>query len=59
MDEKPSEANEIARRMERGIQRFLDTPPERHGKNPRTPPTPKPKELPAQKGRMHKGKARS
>jgi hypothetical protein len=34
---------EIARRMERGIRRFLNTPPKPHGKNPTTPPSPKTK----------------
>jgi hypothetical protein len=47
---------EIARRMERGIRRFLNTPPQPHGKNPKTPPTPKAKERPPSKGRVHKGK---
>jgi hypothetical protein len=48
--------DEIARRMERGIRRFLNTPPQPHGKNPRSPPKPKPKpkERPASKGRVHK-----
>jgi len=45
---------ETARRMERGIRRFLNTPPQPHGKNPKTPP--KPKERPASKRRVHKGK---
>jgi len=27
-----------------------------HGKNPKSPPAPKPKERPASKGRVHKGK---
>jgi hypothetical protein len=44
--------DEIARRMEGSIRRFLRTPPQPHGKNPRTPPPPKAKE------RRHKGKAR-
>jgi hypothetical protein len=51
--------DEIARRMERGIRRFLNTPPQPHGKNPKTPPTPKPEERPASKGRVHKGKTRN
>jgi hypothetical protein len=50
---------EIARRMERGIRRFLNTPPQSRGKNPKSPPAPKPKERPASKGRVHKGKTRS
>ena len=48
----------IARRMERGIWRFLNPPPQPHGKNPRSPPL-KRKERPASKGRVHKGKTRS
>jgi hypothetical protein len=28
---------EIARRMERGLRRALSTPPQLHGKNPKTP----------------------
>jgi DNA adenine methylase len=50
---------EIAQRMERGLRRALSTPPQPHGKNPKSPPPPKPKERPASKGRVHKGKARS
>jgi hypothetical protein len=50
---------ETARRMERGLRRAFNTPPQPHGKNPTTPPAPKPKERPAPKGRVHKGKARS
>jgi hypothetical protein len=42
---------EISRRMERGIRRFLATPPQ-----PRHPPIRKSKEHPASKGRVHKGK---
>jgi len=30
--------DEIARRMERGIRRFLKTPPQLHGKNLKAPP---------------------
>ena len=41
---------EIARRMERGIRRFLNTPPQPRGKNPKAPP-PKPKEWPASKNK--------
>jgi hypothetical protein len=55
-DELPEE--EIARRMERGLRRALSTPPQLHGKNPKSPP-PKRKERPASKGRVHKGKTRS
>jgi hypothetical protein len=50
--------DEIARRMERGIRRFLNTPPQPHGRNPKSPPS-KPKERPASKGRVHKGKTRN
>jgi hypothetical protein len=47
-----------AHRMEGSIRRFLRTPPQPHGKNPRTPPPqPKVKERPGSKGRVHKGKA--
>jgi hypothetical protein len=38
-EELPPE--EIARRMERGLRRALSTPPQPHGKNPRTPAKPK------------------
>jgi hypothetical protein len=54
-DELPPE--EIARRMERGLKRALTTPSQPHGKNPTTPRSPKPKERPASKGRVHKGRA--
>jgi hypothetical protein len=50
---------EIARRMERGLRRALNTPPQPHGKNPKSPPLAKLKERPASKGRVHKGKTRS
>jgi hypothetical protein len=49
---------ETSRRMERGIRRFLNTPPQPRGKNPKSPPSHKPKERPASKGRVHKGKTR-
>jgi hypothetical protein len=55
-DQLPNE--EIARRMERGLRRALNTPPQLHGKNPKSPP-PKGKERPASKGRVHKGKTRN
>ena len=42
---------EIARRMERGIRRFLNTPPKPHGKRP-TDPAPKPKQRSAAKRRI-------
>jgi hypothetical protein len=51
-------AEEIARRMERGLRRALSKPPQPHGKNPRSPPL-KRKERPASKGRVHKGKTRN
>jgi hypothetical protein len=56
-DELPPE--ETARRMERGLRRALSTPPQPHGRNPSTLPSPKPKERPASKGRVRKGKSRS
>jgi hypothetical protein len=31
---------EIAKRIERCIRRFLNTPPQPRGQNPKTPPTP-------------------
>jgi len=43
---------EIARRMERGIERFINTPPQPHGKNPESPP-PKRKERPAHPKRIN------
>jgi hypothetical protein len=49
---------EIARRRDEAIRRALNTPPKPHseiiGKSGR-----KPKERPASKGRVHKGKTRS
>jgi hypothetical protein len=47
---------EIARRMERALRRAFSMPPQPHGKNPKSPPVPKPKERPASKGHVHKGK---
>lgn len=44
----------MAERFRRGLQRALSTPPKH-----RPAPTPKPKERPASKGRVHKGRARS
>lgn len=32
--------DEIAQRMERGLRRALSTPPQRHGKNPKSQPPP-------------------
>jgi hypothetical protein len=49
---------EIAERMERVVRRFLNMPPQPHGRNPKSPPA-KPKERPASKGRVHKAKSRS
>jgi hypothetical protein len=54
-DERP--ADEIARRMERGLRRAFDKPPQPHGKSPTAMRAPKSKERPASKGRVHKGKA--
>jgi hypothetical protein len=45
---------EIAQRKERGILRFLNTPPEPRGKNPKSSPT-KQKDRPASMGQAHKG----
>ena len=53
------EPEEIARRLDRGLRRAFSTPPQPHGKNPTSRPVPKPKERPASKGRVHKGKTRS
>jgi hypothetical protein len=50
---------ETVRRMKRALQRAFNMPPQPHGRNPQTPPTPKPKERPASKGRVHKGKTRT
>jgi hypothetical protein len=44
----------MAERFQRALQKALNTPPKH-----RTSPTPKPKERPASKGRVRKGKARS
>lgn len=41
----------MAERFQRGLQRALNTPPQH-----RTKVMPKPKERPASKGRVHKGK---
>jgi hypothetical protein len=44
----------VKERFQRGLQRALSTPPQH-----RTKLTPKPKERPASKGRVHKGKTRN
>jgi hypothetical protein len=49
---------EIARRMERVVRRFLEMPPQPHGKNPKEQPPPKHKERSVQKA-AHKAKSRS
>lgn len=49
----------MADRFQRGLRRALNTPHQPQGKNPRTPPTPKPKKRPPSKGRVHKGKTRA
>jgi hypothetical protein len=54
---EPLTEAEIAH-MERGLRRLLNTPPQRHGKNPATPPL-KRKARPSSKGRVHKAKSRS
>jgi hypothetical protein len=58
-DDDQYSPEETARRMKRALERALNIPPQPHGRNPQTPPTPKPKERPASKGRVHKGKSRS
>jgi hypothetical protein len=58
-DDEQLPEGQIARRMERVVRRFLEMPPQPHGKNPKSPPFPKPKERPASKGRVHKAKSRS
>ena len=47
----------MAERFQRGLQRALTTPPQQHGKNPKTPRAPTPKQRLVSKGRVHKGKA--
>jgi hypothetical protein len=49
-DDQQYSNEETARRMERVVKRFLNMPPQPHGKNPRSPPKPKPRRA---------GKARS
>jgi hypothetical protein len=44
----------MAERFQRALRKALNTPPKH-----RTAPIPKPKEWPASKGRVRKGKARS
>jgi hypothetical protein len=58
-DDDQYSPEETARRMGRALRRALNMPPQPHGRNPHTPPTLKPKERPASKGRIHKGKSRS
>lgn len=43
-----------AERFQRGLRNLINTPPKPH-----QPRGPKPKERPASKGRLHKGKTRS
>jgi hypothetical protein len=43
---------ETARRVERVTRRFLNMPPQPHGKNPESSPPPKRKERPASKDRV-------
>jgi hypothetical protein len=40
MQESDDSAEEPVRRRERGLRRAFSTPPQPHGKNPRTPPAP-------------------
>jgi hypothetical protein len=51
--------DEISRRMERVVRRFMNMPPQPHGKNPKSPQPPNRKERQASKGRVHKAKSRS
>jgi len=51
--------DEIARRMERSLQRAFTLAPKPHAKDPIPPRSPKAKTRPASKGRVHKGKARN
>jgi hypothetical protein len=53
-DDEQLPDDEIVRRMERGIRRFLNTPPQPRGKNPKDPPPHK--ERPTPKGRARKAK---
>lgn len=53
----PIEVNDepgMAERFQRGLRNLINTPPK-----PRKPTSPKPKDMPASKGPVHKGKARS
>jgi hypothetical protein len=50
--------DEDAERMERGLRRLLNTPPQPHGKSPTAAP-PKRKTRPGSKGRVRKAKSRS
>ena len=56
-DDDQYSPEETARRMERGLRRALSTPPQPHGKNPKSPP-PKRKRTSRIKGRVHNGKTR-
>jgi hypothetical protein len=58
-DDETYSPEETARRMERGLRRAFNTPPQPHGRNPSTSPSAKPKERPASKGRVRKGKSLS
>jgi hypothetical protein len=55
-DDDQYSPEETARRLERGLRRAFDRPPQPHGSNPKTPRAIKTKERPASKGRVHKGK---
>jgi hypothetical protein len=50
--------DEQTEQMERGLRRLLSTPPQERGKSLK-PPSPKRKERPAAKSRVHKAKSRS
>jgi len=56
-DDKPLTVEDepgMAERFQRGLRNLINTPPQ-----PRKPISPKAKERPASKGRVHKGRTRS
>jgi hypothetical protein len=60
-DQRPNDDysdEEAARRRDAVIKRMLNTPPQPRRKKSAAP-IPKPKERPASKGRVHKGKTRT
>jgi hypothetical protein len=59
LPEKPEQIVDepgMAQRFQRALRKSLNTPPKHRTASA---PTPKPKERPASKGRVHKGKTRS